>query len=408
MIFSIAWRNVWRNKLRSLVIMLAVIFGLLGGVFSVALMNGMMEQMITSTIQTQLSNIQIHNPEYLKNNEVEYDIPDAAEMVSEISKMDEVQAVSPHIKAQAMASTAATGTGVMIIGIEPEQEKQVTTIHEHLIDGSYFDHEKSRSQPILVGKDLAHKLNAGIGNKVVITIQNMENVITYGAFRIIGIYETHNSNFDESNVFVRKKDLATLIDFKADNATEIMVRLEQNKETEIMAKELNQKYPDLKVQTWMQIRPEFELFNSWTEQMLYLFLVLILFGLAFGIVNAMLMAVMERVKEIGMLMAVGMNKRKVFSMIMLETIFLSITGGIIGILGGWALVEHFGRTGIDLSIVSEGLQAVGYASIAYPSVDPSYYFIVGIMVIITAIIASIYPARKALKLKPAEAVREEG
>ncbi|MCF8228985.1 MAG: ABC transporter permease [Bacteroidales bacterium] len=407
MIFSIAWRNVWRNKLRSLVIMLAVIFGLVGGIFSVALMNGMMEQMITSSIQTQLSNIQVHNPDYLTNNEVKYDIGDVSSVISSIKQNKEVSAISSHIKAQAMASTAATGTGVMIIGIDPGKEKKVTTIHEHLIEGSYFGDSLSRSKPILVGKDLAHKLSAGIGNKVVITIQNLENVITYGAFRIVGIFETHNSNFDKTNLFVLKKDLAELINFNPESATEIMIRLDENKQTEEVAQKLSKELQGLKVQTWMQIRPEFELFNSMTQQMLYLFLLLILFGLAFGIVNAMLMAVMERVKEIGMLMAVGMNKRRIFSMIMLETIFLSITGGIIGILGGFGLVEYFGESGIDLSVVAEGLQAVGYASTAYPSVDNSYYFIVSAMVILTAVIASIYPARKALKLKPAEAVREE-
>ncbi|MDZ7744058.1 MAG: FtsX-like permease family protein [Bacteroidota bacterium] len=408
MIFSIAWRNVWRNKLRSLVITLAVSFGLVGGIFSVAWMNGMMEQMITNTIQTQLSNIQIHNPKYLTNNEVRFDIHNADSIAEEIKGIDQVRAISQHIKAQAMASTAATGTGVMIIGIEPEKEAQVTTIHENLIEGTYFK-EEMRSMPILVGKDLAHKLNANPGKKVVITIQNMENVITYGAFRIVGIFETHNSNFDESNVFVLKEDLAELININPKNASEIMIRLDKNKETEGVAKKLRNKLDDeLDVQTWMQIRPEFELFNTWTQQMLYLFLTLILFGLAFGIVNAMLMAVMERVKEIGMLMAVGMNKRRIFSMIMLETIFLSITGGIVGILGAYVLVEYFGSVGINLSLFAEGLQAVGYASIAYPRVDNSYYFIVAGMVVLTAIIASIYPAYKALKLKPAEAVREKG
>lgn len=407
MIFSIAWRNVWRNKLRSLVIILAVFFGLVGGIFSVALMNGMMQQMINSSIETQLSNIQVHDSSYLINNEVKFAIQDADKLYPEIKNTNNVRAVSKRIKAQAMASTAATGTGVMIIGINPEMEEKVTTIYDKITKGTYFD-TKSKSQPIVIGEKLAHKLNAKIGNKIVITIQNLDNVITYGAFRVVGIFETHNSNFDESNVFVKFDDLAKLIDFNSQSATEFLIRLDDNKKTDEVAVALKEKLPKkLKVQTWMQIRPEFELFNTWMSQMLYLFLVIILLGLAFGIVNAMLMAVMERVKEIGMLMAVGMNKRKIFSMIMLETIFLSLTGGILGILASYGIVQYFAVAGIDLSIVSEGLSAVGYASIAYPSISNSYYFVVAIMVIITAVIASIYPARKALKFKPAEAIRED-
>lgn len=407
MIFSIAWRNVWRNKLRSLVIILAVFFGLVGGIFSVALMNGMMQQMINSSIETQLSNIQVHDSNYLKNDEVKYAITNTDQLYKQIQNTENVKAVSKRIKAQSMASTAATGTGVMIIGVKPEMEKKVTTICDKIIQGTYFETE-TKSQPIVIGEKLAHKLNTKIGNKVVITIQNLDNIITYGAFRVVGIFETHNSNFDLTNVFVEFDDLAKLIDFNPQNTTEFLVRLDDNKKTGEVAEILRNKLPgDLKVQTWMQIKPEFELFNSWMSQMLYLFLVIILLGLAFGIVNAMLMAVMERVKEIGMLMAVGMNRRKIFSMIMLETIFLSLTGGVLGILGSYGLIRYFSHAGIDLSIVSEGLSAVGYASIAYPGIQTSYYFIVAVMVIITAIIASIYPARKALKLRPAEAIRKD-
>lgn len=406
MIWSVAWRNIWRNKLRSLVVIVAVIIGLTGGIFSVALMNGMMEQMITSSIETQISNIQIHNPKYLDNNEIKYDIADYSKVVEDISQMQEVFAVCHRIKAPAMASTAVTGTGVMITGINPSEEKMVTTISEKLIEGDYFE-SKSRIPSVLIGKKLAQKLHAKTKSKIVITLQSMDGVITYGAFRVVGIFDTHNSVYDESTIFVENNSLSSLIGFNPENTTEIAIRLKNNQETGKVADILTTKLPDLKIQTWMQIRPEFEIFNMWMEQMLYLFLVIILLALAFGIVNAMLMAVMERVREIGMLMAVGMNKRRVFGMIMLETILLSITGGIIGILISYGLVEYFAVVGINLSVVGEGLSNFGYENIAYPSVTNAYYFIIGGMVVITAIIASVYPARKALKLKPADAIRED-
>ena len=121
----------------------------------------------------------------------------------------------------------------------------------------------------------------------------------------------------------------------------------------------------------------------------------------------MLMAIMERVREIGMLMAIGMNKLQVFLMIMLETIFLSITGGVIGLLLSWGLVEIMGITGIDLSAIAEGLNSMGYSSFVYPELDSIYYALIGLLVVITAIFASIMPARKALKFNPAEAVRHD-
>ncbi len=406
MIWSIAWRNIWRNKVRSLIVIIAVILGLVGGIFSLALMNGMMQQMVTASIETQLSNIQLHNPKYEDNDEIKYFISNADSVCDIIKQNPEVKAICRRTAAPAMASTATTGTGVTINGINPDEEEKVTDVWTKIIEGSYFKKE-TRSAPIVVGKKLAHKLNAKIGNKIIITIQSLRDTITYGAFRVVGIFETQNSMFDESMIFVKNEDLCKLIGFDLANTTEIAVKLNDNFKTAIVAESLAKEFPKLMVQSWMQIRPEYELFNSWVRQLLYIFLLIILLALAFGIVNAMLMAVMERVRELGMLMAVGMNKRRVFKMIMLETIFLSITGGFIGIIISFILIQYFANAGIDLSIVSEGMSAIGYSSIAYPSVGNEYYLIIGIMVIVTAVLSSIYPARKALKLRPAEAIRED-
>lgn len=407
MILAIAWRNVWRNKLRSLVMITAVTLGLTGCIFSVAWMNGMVQQMITSSIETQVSNVQIHNPEYGANNEIKYFIKNADSVLKLISKNPEVKAVSRRTKTSAMASTATTGTGIMIEGVIPSEEKKVTDLYTKLIEGNYFETE-SRSAPMILGEKLSHKLNAKTGNKVIVTIQTLSDTITYGAFRVVGIFKTQNSQFDETNVFVKNDDLCKLTGFNPENTTEIAVKLKDNKQSEAVADELSNKFPKLEVQTWMQIRPEFQVMNSMMTQMLYIFLVVILLALAFGIVNAMLMAVMERVKEIGMLMAVGMNKGRVFRMIMLETIFLSLTGGFLGVIISYILISWTGSTGIDMSMVGEGLSEVGYASVAYPEIENSYYLVTTILVIVTAVLASIYPARKALKLKPAEAIRDEG
>jgi ABC-type antimicrobial peptide transport system permease subunit len=139
--------------------------------------------------------------------------------------------------------------------------------------------------------------------------------------------------------------------------------------------------------------------------MLYIFVGIILLALGFGIVNTMLMVILERVKELGMLMAVGMNRVRVFSMIVLETVFLSLTGGTIGILLALILTQITGKTGIDLSLWGDGLNSMGYDSIIYPEIGFDSIIGVAIMVIITGVLSAIYPARKAIRLNPAEALR---
>ncbi len=410
MIWSIAWRNVWRNKLRSLVIIIAITIGLIGGIMYYAIMNGMVEQRVNSAIDNEISNIQIHHPGFLLNEEIQYTIDQPQNLIAEIEKIEGVKAASSRIKASAMISTAETGTGVMINGIEPEKEKLVTGLSDKMLDGNYIT-DKDRI-PILVGDKLAKKLNAKIGSKVVITIANTDGIITYGAFRIVGIYNTDNDMYDELYVFVRQNDLCQLIGFEPEKSSEIAIRLSENITTDQIADVIRAKYSDqigsgiLSVRTWKQIEPTLFAMIDMLDLFLYFFLVIILAALAFGIVNTMLMVVMERIKEIGMLMAIGLNKKRIFSMIMLETVFLSIVGGIVGIIISIALVQYYSTKGIDLTMFSEGLNAIGYSSVLYFSADTKFYIITTLMVIFTAVISSIYPARKALKLNPATAIQQ--
>ena len=167
------------------------------------------------------------------------------------------------------------------------------------------------------------------------------------------------------------------------------------------------KFPYLSVRNWKQIQPQLAVLEDFVGIELYVILGIILFAVAFGIVNTMLMVVFERIRELGMLMAVGMNKLKIFKMIMLETVLLTLTGGIIGMFLGEALLLSIGSGGLDLSSVSKGMESMGYEAIIYPKISVEFYINLSIMIIFAGIFASIYPVRKALRLKPAEAVRAE-
>lgn len=411
MIFSIAWKNVWRNKLRSSIVIASIIIGLLGGILYLAFAKGMVQQQVSSAIHSEISNIQLHHPQFLINDEIKFVISNPDEKIKAIREIVGVTEVTSRITSPAMASSAITGTGIFIKGINVEEERKITNINTLLIDGKYFD--TKLKNPAVIGEKLATKLKVKVRSKIVVTIQSISGDISYAAFRVAGIYKTNNSNFDLMNVFVQKKDLAKIIGVEETLSTEIAVLLNHNNLTTSVSENIATIFSEdiseekIVVRTWEDISPVLKMMNEMTIQYSMIFVIIILVALSFGIINTMLMAIMERVREIGMLMAIGMNKIQVFFMIMLETIFLSITGGIVGLSLSWVLVTLLGISGIDLSAIAEGLNSMGYSSYVYPELDFIYYAQIGGLVIVTAIFASIMPARKALKFNPAEAVRHD-
>ncbi len=406
MLLSISWRNIWRNKVRSLVIIFSVALGIFAGVISASFFKGMADQRINKVINTELSYIQVHHPGFEQTSDFDNFIANAKEIQSELENISNVTAVSRRMSIQSMAASAETATGVLISGIFPNNEKKVTSISSKIIDGKYF--EGISRNPVVIGKKLAEKLNVKVRSKIIITIQDMENNITSGAFRVAGIYSTNNNMFDESNIFVRFTDIQKLTSFPKDAAHEIAININDNENLlSILADVKDVTGNKLDVKSWKELSPEMNYLTEAMNMYMYIFIIIILMALLFGIINTMLMVVMERTKEIGMLMAIGMNKGKVFSMIVLESVLLSLTGGIVGIILG-GLSSKFGETHpIDLSMWAQGYQQLGYDAFVYTSLDPVMLVNVTILVIITGVIAAIYPAYKALRNDPADALRIE-
>ncbi len=403
MILAVAWRNIWRNKTRSLVILVAICLGLASGIFYMAFYFGMVDQRINTAIKTEASHIQIHHKEYLSNPDKKFMIENAGSVSQEIKRVEGVIATSNRIILNTMIQSPETGAGVKISGIDPEDEKQVTNLYSKLIEGTYF--EDGKRNPIIIGKKLAEKLRVKLRSKVVITLQDMQGNMTGAAFKVEGIYETSNTAFDEACVFVRRTDLAPIMLMDDHACQEIAVLLEKNDQLQVADETIKSKLPDLDVKTWREIMPEVSLIESSFTLTMFIFIGIILLALLFGIVNTMLMAVLERAKELGMLMAIGMSKVKLFLMILSETVMLSLFGGLCGIVLGWVLTLWFGVQGIDLGAWSAAYKSLGYDTLVYTRLSMGISFQIAGMVIVTGIIAAIYPAMKALQLNPADALR---
>lgn len=403
MIASIAWKNIWRNRIRSWVIITAITIGMFAGVFTTTFYKGWMNQRLESGVETEVSHIQIHHPAFSENFELKSFIADGAAIGEQISRGDFVDGVSSRLVVQAMIASSETGGGVKIMGIDPDKEKTVTNLYTKVPEGTYF--EQVKRNPILIGQKLAEKMKVRLNSKLVVTLQDTQGNIISEAFRVCGIYDASNGMYEEMNVFVRKSDLARIVHLDESVAHEIAVHVKEHDQLTQHTETIASNYKDLMVQNWKQLAPELGYINEIGDMYIYIFVVIILLSLGFGIVNTMLMVVMERVKEIGMLMAIGMSKFRVFRMLMLETVLLTMTGGVLGVLLGLIVSLATQKNGIDLSFYAKGLEDMGYSSLVFPVIEPRMILTIGLLVLMTGIIASIYPARKALKYRPAEAIR---
>jgi len=406
MIGSIAWRNVWRNKTRSIIMIVAIALGLIAGVFSMAFMQGAVDARIESATQSELSHIQVHAPEFMVNNESDLYISDVQEITKKFEETEDVEAASYRLIAQPFIMAAHGTGGGKMLGVIPEMEKQVTNISEKLVDGTYLE-KTSRMPPVLIGEKLAKKLKLKVGSKLNVQMVDLNGDLSSKGYRVSGIYRTVNTGFDESTFFVLFDDLKKQLGMPDDVAHEIAMICKDGQLVDDIKPEIQQIAGDNEVKTWKEISPEMSLLTESMDSYMYIFILIILLGLCFGIINTMLMAVLERTKEIGMLMAVGMNRRKIFRMIMFESVMLTLTGGLLGVILGSLITKFFETRPIDVSAFSEGLEKYGYATQICTTLRPDMLVTITVLVIITGMISAIYPARKALKLNPAEATRSE-
>ncbi len=383
-------------------VIMSVIFGILGGIIMVAMSYGLNEERMNNAVETYLSHIQIHNKSFSEDYNIKHTINNLTEIEKAINNDDRVTSYSKRIILNGMLSNSNGSYGIQVKGINPSEEIKVTNTYNKIIEGEYF--KSKRVNTILVGKKLADRLNLKIKSKVVITFQDENNELISLLYRVEGIFRSGNSRYDEANVFVRNLSIAkNLPNFSGFHEVPILltdIELKDEVKNELIPYSSNNI-----VESWDDISIDLAYANEMLGAVLYIFMMIILTGLSFGIVNTMLMAILERKREIGMLMSIGMSRYKIFLMICFETIFLSLVALPFGLVLSYFIVEYYSVVGIDLSIVAAGLENFGVGTRLYFKLPNEDYFVVAIMVFIISIISSIFPSVRALKINPVEATK---
>lgn len=402
MLLLIAWRNIWRNHTRSLVVIAAISVGILAISLAVGFINSLSDSFIRNAIRHDYSHLQVHHPQFRQEPELRFSLSDSKNISRNLQQNTAVQAFSERVLLNGMIASSRASNGVQIYGISPQQEAAVTALDSLLVEGSYFTGNTRNA--ILLSQELAGKLKATIRTKLVLTFQDIAGNVVAGSFRVEGIFDSPSPRLNEGAVYVRRQDLSPLLGTDT-LSHELGILLRNNAQVPGVALELRRTWPREEVRTWEELSPELELMQEQSALMMAIMLLILMVALAFGIVNTMLMAVLERERELGMLMAIGMNRQRIFAMIQMETIFLSLVGGPIGCLLGYACVTWLGNKGVDLSAWTQGLREYGYSTQLFPFLSLQQYLLMAGSVVLTAILAALYPSYKAIRLSPVEAMR---
>ncbi len=243
--------------------------------------------------------------------------------------------------------------------------------------------------------------------RITFSFTKASGAIGYLTCQVCGVFKTSNTMFDASSAFVQNDVLQAAAGISDYQYHEVSILLKDEESMEKTQAALQEAFPELSVLNWKKLAPDVGMTADFLQVYYYIIMGIIFFALAFGIINTMLMVVLERIKELGMLMAIGMKKIKVFAMVMLETVLLTLTGSVIGMLCGALLIAITNKTGLHFASVQEGFESMGWSAVVYPSIGASFFVGVTILVIVVGVLASLIPARKALKLKPIEALRIE-
>ncbi|MDA9555438.1 ABC transporter permease [Pelobium sp.] len=403
MILIMAWRNIWRNKMRSGVIMLSISIGIFAGIAVLALYKGMMKSRVSTVINAEIGHLQIHNKDFKNDLDPKFILLNGNKLLEQVQQNPKVKLAAPRSITSGMLSTTTGSAGVQINGIVPDLEYQASRLKQKIIEGKTFAIGKKNQ--IMVGQKLAKKMKLKIKSRLVLTFTDTAGSLVSGAFKVAAIYKSDNAPLDERNVYITMNDLNTLLGIK-NSFHEIALLLYHDEDVSLVQKQLTQKFPEYQIESWREISPETDLLVKTVDQYSYIIMIIIMFALAFGILNTMLMAVLERTREIGMMMALGTNRIRIFLLIFLETLFLTLAGTPIGIFIGWLVASYYQKHGLNLSGMGEEMMSsFGFGTLIYPEFPTDKLTGVLIIVICTAILSCLFPAIKAVKLQPVEALR---
>lgn len=400
---TIAWRNIWRNPYRSGLTIAAVSIGLTALLFIQAFVEGADQQMVENYTNLLTGHLQVHAAGFQKVMELERSIADPEALEAVLGHHPEIEASARRVKVYALASSANRSAGVLLIGLDPVREPQVTRLHQRVRHGTFL----TTDQDVVVGKGLAEMLDAKLGEQIVLMTQAADGSLAASAFRITGLLETGAEEIDNAMVLTTLHAAQEFL-VLGSQISELGLRVKRLHDVDRVAAQLRERINPhtVEVLTWKQISPIAVQWVEFDRAFVNVILSIVLVVVAAGILNTVLMGVMERTREFGIMLALGTKPRELMVMVGLEALGLGLIGLLVGLLGGMAFIISAQIHGIELGGFSAAFEAYYTGSVIYPRLSLGRVGGQAAVVLATCVVVSLYPAWRAAHLKPIEAIRQ--
>lgn len=399
---KIAWASLMRRRTRSVLVVMMIAVSLCGLFFMEGIYDGMTEQMINNAIRSDSGHISLFGEGYRLDPDLSKQV-DVAVVDSLLARDSRVLSYVKRIKQDGLVATAHYSRGVAIFGVDLASEEKHGRLKGYLSRGEFSFGKKGRGA--IIGFKLADKLQVRIGSKIVLSAQDSHGEVSAAPLKVRGILKTNNMALDENAVFIGDKKARKLLSMD-EGVSQVAVILHDEAQIAGLQQELRRQFPHLEILRWdelypalMQSRVMMEGFNLVTS-------LLIFCVAALGIFGVMLVSVLERLREFGIMLAIGTRFSQLRNIIFVESFFLGFIGFSLGSLVGGATLYFFKVNGLDLSMFSDAFDEFGMDAVTYAIIRPGYFVTALAAVTLATFLSVLIPLRVLKKSKPIEAINK--
>jgi len=405
---KIAWRNIWRNKRRSLLTIGAILFASALLIFSISLQFSSYATMIDAAVKRHTGHLQIQAEGYHTDKEMRLVIAHPQDLVQSIQDLSHIKAMSSRGNAFCLVSSEQRTYGVWVAGVDPARERAVTTISRVIREGSYLSDDTAYE--VVLGDILAKNLAVELGDELVLLGQGLDGSIAATAVTVTGIFSTGQPEFDRSALQMPLRAFQETFSM-GDAVHELVVVATDLEHLPDLARSIRERLASasssegLHLLTWQQLLPGLEqsirvdMVSGWINYGIVVIIV------AFGIMNTFVMCVMERTREFGMLMALGMRPSQVARLVLLEAAFMSLLGIALGLVGGCVITYYFQIHGFQIPGAEEIMAQWGLPSRMWPRLSLMSMVTGPAVIVMVTLLTAVYPVLRIFGLGPARALR---